>query len=63
MNYFALVGAILSGAIALGSLLRIAAVTSGKRTFESAWGLPVNTIMVAGFGTLAVFLFNVAVQA
>lgn len=61
MNYFALAGAIFLGLWALYCLSHIALVAVGKGRWRSAWGFTMNAIPAAVCGTLAVWLFTVAI--
>lgn len=64
MNYFALLGAFLTGALALARLSLIIGSGLGKvRWADSFWGPILNTLSVACFGTAAVAFFNTAVSA
>jgi hypothetical protein len=64
MNYFALLGALLTGVLALASLCLIIGIGIGKgRWYDAFWGPVLNALSVACFGTAAVAFFNMAVSA
>lgn len=60
MNYLFIALAIVSTILALHSLSTILRVVAGKARWNSEFALLAQTVYVAGFGTLAVWLSGLA---